>query len=337
MSLSDESRREIRTLGDISRVHARQRGDKPAIAFEGRTTTFAELDRRTSQVAQALIASGLQPGDRIAHLGKNTDLYFELLLGAAKAGVVMTPVNWRLAPPKRATSSTTATPSCCSSVPSSCGVVEAYTPHARRHARSSAWRRHSGVGRMPSGVMRSGRVIRSWPSLRMRGRAALHIGHDRPSQGRRAGAWQFLGMPSPTCRGAERGATGREPRRDAVLSHRRHGLGDHRSVQRRVERRHARVRSGQSARLHRALADLEAVSRARRLAGRRASPARAADRLLAAEVHAVRRLADAARVVARVHGSVRLRFRAALRHDRDDGFRYGARSRGSRSRRATHE
>ena len=40
---------------------------------------------------------------------------------------------------------------------------------------------------------------------------------------------------------------------------------------------------------------------------------------------------DAARVVARVHGSVRLRLRPALWNDRDDGFRYGARSRGSRS------
>ena len=40
----------------------------------------------------------MKPGDRVAHLGKNTDLYLELLLGAAKAGAVMTPVNWRLAP-----------------------------------------------------------------------------------------------------------------------------------------------------------------------------------------------------------------------------------------------
>jgi acyl-CoA synthetase (AMP-forming)/AMP-acid ligase II len=100
MSLPDETRSEIHTLGDISRVHGRLRGDKAALAFEGRTTTYAELDRRASQVAHALIASGVRPGDRIAHLGKNTDLYLELLLGAAKAGVVMVPVNWRLAPPE---------------------------------------------------------------------------------------------------------------------------------------------------------------------------------------------------------------------------------------------
>jgi long-chain acyl-CoA synthetase len=86
------------TLGDIARLHARAIPDHRAITFEGRTTTYAELDAYSNQVAQALIASGLEPGDRIAHLGKNTDFYLELLFGAAKAGVVMAPVNWRLAP-----------------------------------------------------------------------------------------------------------------------------------------------------------------------------------------------------------------------------------------------
>ena len=88
----------IHSLADISRVHARLTPQRPAIAFEGRTTTYEQLDTRASQVAHALIASGVKPGDRVAYLGKNTDFYLELLLGAAKAGGVMTPVNWRLAP-----------------------------------------------------------------------------------------------------------------------------------------------------------------------------------------------------------------------------------------------
>src|SRR5262245_63377641 len=88
----------IHSLADISRVHARLTPRRPALEFEGRTTTYEELDTRASQVAQGLIALGVCPGDRVTHLGKNTDLYLELLLGAAKAGAVMTPVNWRLAP-----------------------------------------------------------------------------------------------------------------------------------------------------------------------------------------------------------------------------------------------
>ena len=46
------------------------------------------------------MALGVKPGERIAYLGKNSDIYFELLLGAMKANVVMAPVNWRLAGPE---------------------------------------------------------------------------------------------------------------------------------------------------------------------------------------------------------------------------------------------
>ena len=45
---------------------------------------------------------GIRPGDRIAYLGKNSALYFELLFGAIAANVVLAPVNWRLAPPEMA-------------------------------------------------------------------------------------------------------------------------------------------------------------------------------------------------------------------------------------------
>ena len=51
-------------------------------------------------LSRALLAAGLSTGDRIAYVGKNSDHYFELLLGAAKAGVVTTPIGWRLAAPE---------------------------------------------------------------------------------------------------------------------------------------------------------------------------------------------------------------------------------------------
>jgi long-chain acyl-CoA synthetase len=88
----------LHTLADIPRAHARTHPERRALAFEGRDTTYGELDERASRVAQALAARGLRAGDRIAYLGKNSDRYYELLFGAARAGVVMTPVNWRLAP-----------------------------------------------------------------------------------------------------------------------------------------------------------------------------------------------------------------------------------------------
>lgn len=88
----------IRTLGDAARVQGALRGDAPAFEFEGRTTSFRAFDRQTSQVANGLLALGLTPGDRIAYLGKNSDACFEIWVGAAKADVVLAPVNWRLSP-----------------------------------------------------------------------------------------------------------------------------------------------------------------------------------------------------------------------------------------------
>jgi acyl-CoA synthetase (AMP-forming)/AMP-acid ligase II len=85
------------TLGDVPRHHARTRGERVALSFEGRVTSYAAFDRHTSQVANALIGAGVKPGDAIAYLGKNSDHYFELVLGAAKAGAVIAPIGWRLA------------------------------------------------------------------------------------------------------------------------------------------------------------------------------------------------------------------------------------------------
>ena len=90
------------TLGDIARFHARKRPDAIALSFEGRDTTFRAFDLLTNKVANALAASGVKPGERIAYIGKNSDHYFELLFGAAKMGAVTLPIGWRLAPAEMA-------------------------------------------------------------------------------------------------------------------------------------------------------------------------------------------------------------------------------------------
>src|SRR6185369_4907256 len=90
----------LATLADMVRERAKSRGNAIAYEFEGRVTSFAEFDIKTNRVANALIAMGVNKGERIAYLGKNSDIYFELLMGAMKAGVVMAPVNWRLAGPE---------------------------------------------------------------------------------------------------------------------------------------------------------------------------------------------------------------------------------------------
>ena len=74
--------------------------EKVAVVFEDRETTFRELDRRASRVANGLIEAGLKPQSRVAVLDKNSDTFFEILFGAAKANCVLVAVNWRLAPPE---------------------------------------------------------------------------------------------------------------------------------------------------------------------------------------------------------------------------------------------
>jgi len=91
---------EITGLADIVRAHATERPDAAAIVYEGRTTRYGALDRAASRAANGLIADGIKPGVRVAHLDKSSDLYFELLFGVAKANAVMVSVNWRLAPPE---------------------------------------------------------------------------------------------------------------------------------------------------------------------------------------------------------------------------------------------
>jgi long-chain acyl-CoA synthetase len=90
----------IDTIAALARVHGRERPDRPALTLGDRTLTFGELDRRSSQVAQALAAEGIGPDDRVAFLDKNGVEYFELLLGGGKLNAVNVAVNWRLAPPE---------------------------------------------------------------------------------------------------------------------------------------------------------------------------------------------------------------------------------------------
>ena len=91
---------QIAGLADIVRIHAARQPAAAAVVYEGRTTTYGALDSAASQVANALIAEGVRPQARVAHLDKSSDLFFELMFGVAKANAVMVSVNWRLAPPE---------------------------------------------------------------------------------------------------------------------------------------------------------------------------------------------------------------------------------------------
>jgi acyl-CoA synthetase (AMP-forming)/AMP-acid ligase II len=83
----------------LIRWRAQRHPNLDAIWYEGKTTTYGELDRSSSELAGGLAHQlGLQPGDRVAILDKNCPEYLELVFALDKAGVVAAPLNWRLTP-----------------------------------------------------------------------------------------------------------------------------------------------------------------------------------------------------------------------------------------------
>ena len=91
---------QLSCVADISRYQAKINANRVAQIFEGRETTYAKLDEMASQIANGLIKEGCKPNTRIGYLGKNSDYFFEVMSGAAKANVVIAGVNWRLAAPE---------------------------------------------------------------------------------------------------------------------------------------------------------------------------------------------------------------------------------------------
>lgn len=87
-------------LSELLKERAQKHPTRTAMIFQGRETSYGVLDARASQVANALIDAGVEQRSRIAYLGKNSDLYFELMFGAVRAGAVFVAINWRLAPPE---------------------------------------------------------------------------------------------------------------------------------------------------------------------------------------------------------------------------------------------
>jgi long-chain acyl-CoA synthetase len=71
--------------------------DVCAVVCDGRRRSYAELARRCRKLAGALYGLGLREGDRVAVVSLNSDRYLELYLTVPAAGLVLVPVNSRLA------------------------------------------------------------------------------------------------------------------------------------------------------------------------------------------------------------------------------------------------
>lgn len=71
--------------------------EKIAIKYNDLAISWMEFNSRTNQAALALQKAGVRKGDRLALLLANGNVYLEFLFAASKLGVILAPLNFRLA------------------------------------------------------------------------------------------------------------------------------------------------------------------------------------------------------------------------------------------------
>ena len=195
MSVSDFSDRAVAVYGD--RVGVIDESDQPAAPLG--ELTYAEVAALAARQAARLDELGIAPGDRVAIVSHNSARLLVSFFGVAGYGRVLVPVNFRLRPDE---------------VSFIVAALRCPGPPRGPRARRPARRRHR---RAPDRPRRRRRALRAGgrrpPAVgarRERHRLhQLHLGHDRPPQGRPDHPPQPLGQ-----RRDVRAARGRDrPRR----------------------------------------------------------------------------------------------------------------------------
>ncbi len=85
-------------LHDFLDFRARERPDTRFAEQGDRSMTYGEAVAEANRIANTFVNAGLQIGDRVALLSKNSIEYALLYYAASKAGVVLVPLNYRLSP-----------------------------------------------------------------------------------------------------------------------------------------------------------------------------------------------------------------------------------------------
>ncbi len=87
-------------LHDALLYHAREQPQAEFATQGARRISYGEARDAACRIANALLAAGVRPGERVALLAKNCLEYPLCYYGASLAGVALVPVNYRLAPPE---------------------------------------------------------------------------------------------------------------------------------------------------------------------------------------------------------------------------------------------
>jgi fatty-acyl-CoA synthase len=113
--------------------HGEHAPDAPAIRFEGASLGYADLAGQSARAARFLCEDlGLAAGERIAFLGTNHPEQLVLTFAAARAGLILVPLNWRLAAPELAAILANAEPAALIVDPAFAERVPAILPETSR-------------------------------------------------------------------------------------------------------------------------------------------------------------------------------------------------------------
>lgn len=87
-------------LSDLLKVGLSNRPNDPAVTSMESVVSWTELDNASSRLAANYLALGLRPGDRVASLMPNRTALVVHYIACFKAGLVLTPLNYRYMPPE---------------------------------------------------------------------------------------------------------------------------------------------------------------------------------------------------------------------------------------------
>jgi acyl-CoA synthetase (AMP-forming)/AMP-acid ligase II len=83
-------------LADIVKRNLALSAERTALIFEGRHYNYRAFTDRVYRLANALLALGLAPQDRVAVLAQNCNEYLEAYCACEVSGIIMVPLNHRL-------------------------------------------------------------------------------------------------------------------------------------------------------------------------------------------------------------------------------------------------
>src|SRR5690625_4173977 len=84
------------TLGDLLTRTQERIPDKLALVYQGQRLSYEELDDIVNQTAHGFLADGLEKGDMVTVMSKNSLDFVIVNFALARIGAVMIPINYML-------------------------------------------------------------------------------------------------------------------------------------------------------------------------------------------------------------------------------------------------